>query len=332
MQIEEPAKPKLLDQLKEIIRIRHYSIRTEEAYVEWVKRFILFHNKRHPLTMGAQEVKEYLSWLAIRQKVAASTQNQALNAIVFLYKHVLHKDLGDFSNTVRAKRSSYVPTVLTGQEVSQIFSHLIGTYKLIVQLLYGSGLRLIECIRLRVQDIDFNQSHVVVKSGKGAKDRITLLPKEIIEPLRKHLNWVRSLHEKDLNDGYGSVYLPYAIDLKLKSADKEWIWQYIFPSSTLSKDPRSDMIRRHHINEDSVNREIKIATRRVEITKRVSAHAFRHSFATHMLEDGANIRDIQELLGHKSIETTKIYLHVMKKPSERFVSPLDKIKMLAPTS
>lgn len=319
-------KVKLLDQVRDAVRLRHYSIRTEEAYCDWIKRYILFHNKTHPLQMGAGELERFLTWLAVDQKVSASTQNQALNAIVFLYNHVLHAPLGDFSEAVRAKRPFRVPTVLTMEEVIRVLSAMSGVYKIIVQLIYGSGLRLIECLRMRAHDVDSQRYQITVRSGKGEKDRITLLPKSALIPLKSHLEWVRSLHDRDLARGGGSVYLPYALERKFPKADKEWGWQYTFPSKSLSTDPRTGIVRRHHLNEDSVNFEIRKAVRMARISKRISSHAFRHSFATHMLEAGANIREIQEILGHNSMETTKIYLHVMKKPSERFISPLDQLK------
>jgi len=319
-------KKKLLDQVRDAIRLRHYSINTEKSYCDWIKRYILFHNKTHPLQMGARQLEMFLTWLAVEQKVTASTQNQALNAIVFLYKHVLHVEMGDFSKAVRAKTPRFVPVVLTPEEAFKVVSALNGAYKLIVQLIYGSGLRLIESLRLRVQDLDFERYQITVRSGKGEKDRITLMARSAVIPLKAQLEWAKSLHDQDLRLGNGSVYLPYALERKYPGAHREWGWQYVFPSKTLSPDPRNGIVRRHHLNEDSVNAAIRHAVRRAGIVKRVSSHSFRHSFATHLLEAGANIREIQEILGHNSIETTKIYLHVMKKPAERFVSPLDQME------
>ncbi len=317
---------KLLDQVRDELRLKHYSINTEKSYVDWIRRYILFHNKKHPKEMGASDIKQFLTYLALDQKVSASTQNQALNAVVFLYKYILNQELGNFADSVRAKRRFYVPTVLTSAEAAKILAPLQGVYKIIAQLLYGSGLRLFECLQLRIHDLDIERSQITVRSGKGEKDRVTLMPQAVKHGLKAHLEWVKAVHLDDLSKGLGQVYLPYAIERKFLNAGKEWGWQYVFPSKTLSRDPRSGRTGRHHIHEDSVNREFRKASRLAGITKRMSSHTFRHSFATHLLESGANIREIQEILGHNSMETTKIYLHVMKKPSERFVSPLDQME------
>lgn len=269
-------KKRLLEQISDAIRVKHYSIRTEKAYLDWVKRFVQFNNYRHPRDMGAREIEEYLTWLAVKGKVSASTQNQALNAIVFLYKNVLHLKLGDFSSAIKAKKPKRIPVVLNREEVMDIINCLKGVHWLIVQLLYGSGLRCIECLRLRVKDLDITQFQLTVRHGKGAVDRVTMIPKFLEKNLLHQLMYVKSLHEKDLSERYGSVYLPYALEKKYKNAHKEFKWQYIFPSLSLSKDPRSGVIRRHHLNEDSVNAAIKKASNISQITKRVTAHAFRH--------------------------------------------------------
>ena len=292
-------KPKLLDQVRDVVRLKHYSMSTERTYVGWIKRFILFHNKRHPKDMGAEEVQAYLTYLAVNQHVAASTQNQALNAIVFLYKHVIHKELGDFSSAVRAKKPGRLPTVFTQGEVHLILTCLPKTqHALIARMLYGAGLRLIECLRLRVQDIDFLRNTIMVRSGKGDKDRLTVLPDNVQVPLKVHLNQVRAQFERDRLDGFADVYLPNALARKYPNAGKQWLWQYVFPAEFPSKDPRSGIVRRHHVYPRSVNREIQKSAKLAGITKRVSAHAFRHSFATHLLESGTDIRTVQSLLGH----------------------------------
>jgi integron integrase len=320
------AKARLLDQVRDVLRLRHYSYRTELAYVHWIKRFILFNNKRHPLDMGENQIQAFLTDLAVRGKVAASTQNQALNAIVFLYKHVLHRELGDFSKAVRAKRSYRKPVVLSQGEVHILLLSLTDTQqKLIVKMLYGAGLRLAECLRLRVQDIDFVGGLITVRAGKGDKDRTTVLPGNLVPELRAHLERVKLQFERDLRDGFADVYLPHAIVRKYPRAGKEWRWQFVFPADYPSKDPRTGIVRRHHVYPDSVTREIRRAASRAGITKRVTAHTFRHSFATHLLEGGTDIRSVQELLGHKSIETTQIYLHCLNTPGQTVVSPLDKL-------
>jgi integron integrase len=318
--------PKLLDQLRDRIRLKHYSLSTEKTYVHWTKRFILFHNKRHPKDMAEKEIQDYLTYLAVKRRVTASTQNQALNAIVFLYKHVLHKELGDFSKAVRAKRSHRVPVVLTQEETHLVLTNLSkNQHQLIVRILYGAGLRLMECLRLRVQDIDFMRSTITVRSGKGNKDRVTVLPDNVKPDLQEHLERVKARFQQDLEEGYADVYLPNAIARKYPKAAKRWLWQFVFPAEFPSKDPRTGIIRRHHVYPGSVSREIQKAVRHANLTKRVSAHVLRHSFATHLLESGTDIRTVQELLGHKSIETTQIYLHCMNSPGETVTSPLDRL-------
>jgi integron integrase len=314
---------KLLDRVRDAIRTKHYSIRTEEAYVNWIKRFILFHDKRHPQEMEATEIEEFLTHLAVDKNVAASTQNQALSAILFLYQEVLHKDLDRPLDAVRAKKPKRLPIVLTKEEIQQVLAAMSGNYQLIAKLLYGSGLRLIECLRLRVKDVDFAQHQIIVRDGKGGKDRVTVLPDSLIEPLQKHLRRVEMLHQKDLDDGYGAVYLPDALEQKYPNANCEWIWQYVFPSKSLSKDPRSGVTRRHHLHESAVQRAVRKAAKLANINKHITPHAFRHSFATHLLQDGYDIRTVQELLGHKDVKTTMIYTHVLNRGGLAVRSPLD---------
>ncbi len=315
---------KLLDLVRQKIRLKHYSIRTEEAYVSWIKRYIFFHDKKHPKDMGKEEIEAFLTDLAIKGKVAASTQNQAFNALVFLYKQVLGIDLEDKINAMRAKGPKRVPTVLTVDETFALLDAMTGVHQLIAKILYGCGLRSIECARLRVKDIDFGLNQIIVRDGKGNKDRITVFPEDIKGALAEHLNYVKKLHEKDLQDGYGTVYLPNALSRKYKNADKEWGWKYVFPSKTLSIDPRNGIKRRHHIHLNSIHKSLKNACRLAGIVKPVSAHTLRHSFATHLLQDGYDIRTIQELLGHKNVETTMIYTHVLNKGGRAVHSPLDR--------
>lgn len=318
-----PQPPKLLDRLREACRVRHYSLRTEDAYHDWSKRFILFHGKRHPAEMGVAEINAFLTHLAVEGRVAASTQNQAFSALLFLYKSVLEVDPGIIAGAIRAKRPKRLPVVLTKPEVQLVHRELDGTYKLIAQLLYGSGLRLLESLRLRVKDLDFIRNELIVREGKGNKDRITMLPELLKPALIDHLEKVRRLHEKDLAFGFGAVYLPDALDRKLPKAAKEWKWQYVFPSSQLSIDPRSGAKRRHHTHEGSVSREMTAAVKRSGINKRATSHSFRHSFATHLLEAGYDIRTVQELLGHDDVSTTMIYTHLLNKGGRGVKSPLD---------
>ena len=315
--------PKLLDQVRTLCRLKHYSIRTEQTYADWIKRFILFHHKRHPKEIGAPEVRLFLEDLAVRRRVAASTQNQALNALVFLYHQVLEQDLGSIGEFARAKRPQRLPTVLTRDEVSRLLAGLDGTYRLIARLLYGTGMRLLEGLRLRVKDLDFDRNQIIIRDGKGEKDRVTMLPASLQTELRAHLERVHRLHENDLTAGNGRVYLPYALAEKYPNANQEWAWQYVFPAKSLSTDPRSGDRRRHHVDETSLQRAIKIAVRTARLTKPASCHTLRHSFATHLLESGYDIRTIQDLLGHKDVATTMIYTHVMTKPGLGVKSPLD---------
>jgi integron integrase len=316
-------QPKLLDQVRQCLRLKHLSKRTEEAYVYWVHQFIIFHHKRHPLTMAESEIRQFLSHLAIDKEVAPSTQNQAFNALIFLYGSVLKKELGKIGDIERAKREKYIPVVFTKEEARSILSNLTGEYKLIAGLLYGSGLRLMECVRLRVQDIDFAANHIVVKDGKGNKSRITVLPAKLKESLRRQINSVQSLHQFDLQQGYGEVLLPNAYKRKSPLSAKALGWQFLFPSKNRSGDPRSGMIMRHHLDESGVQRSLKEAISKTEIVKQGSPHSFRHSFATHLLEDGHDIRTVQELLGHKDVRTTMIYTHVLNKKGLTVRSPLD---------
>ena len=317
-------KPKLLDQVRNKIRVRQYSIRTETAYISWIKRYIYFHNKKHPKDMGRTEIEAFLTHLAVDRNVAASTQNQAFNALLFLYEQVLESDSFKNVKALRAKKPERLPVVLTREEAMLLIRCTKNIYQLMSKILYGSGLRGIECLRLRVKDIDFNMKLINVRNGKGAKDRITMLPVSVIPDLKSHLEYVHSLHKSDLAGELGSVYLPKALAVKYKNADKEWKWQYVFPSATISADPRSGIKRRHHIHLSSLNRALKKASDITGINKQISTHVFRHSFATHLLEDGCDIRTIQELLGHKDVRTTMIYTHVLNKGGLSVRSPLDR--------
>lgn len=322
---DQPVKPKLLDQLRDKIRMRHYSIRTEEAYLDWAKRFILFHNKRHPQEMGKSEVEAFLSWLATERKVAASTQNQAKSALQFLYKEVLELDLAWLNEVDQARKPKKLPVVLTEQEVQKLLLHLSEDWLLIGRLLYGTGMRLMEGLRLRVQDVDFGRNEVLIREGKGAKDRVTMLPKSLVEPLQEHLVRVKRLHERDLAKGLGEVWLSESLSRKYSNAGREWIWQYVFPSARVSVDPRSGVTRRHHMDEKGLQRAIRQAARDAGLTKHVTPHTLRHSFATHLLLAGYDIRTVQELLGHKDVQTTMIYTHVLNKGGMGVTSPLDRL-------
>ena len=319
------AKPRLLDQVRNVLRCKHYSLRTEQAYVDWIKRYIYFHDKQHPADMNESHVAAFLTYLAVQRKVASSTQNQALCALVFLYKNVLEIELGDFSGLIRAKKPAKLPVVFTRDEIRNIMLHLDGTVWIMAQLLYGAGLRLMECIRLRVKDVDFGYKQIVVRDGKGHKDRITMLPEVIVELLRRHLLKVRQLHDQDLRSGYGTVHLPYALERKYPNAQREWGWQYVFPSAKRSIDPRSGAQQRHHMSEAVLQRAIKGAIRKCAIVKPGSSHSLRHSFATHLIEDGYDIRTVQELLGHKDVSTTMIYTHVLNKGGKGVLSPSDRL-------
>ncbi|MFZ0256024.1 MAG: integron integrase [Gammaproteobacteria bacterium] len=317
------SQPRLLDQVRDAIRVRHYSIRTEQAYLGWIKRFVLFHGKRHPGEMGKAEISTFLTHLALTGKVAASTQNQALNAIMFLYREVLKQDVGWLDDVERARKPSRLPVVFTPEEARRVLTLLPKDKWLMTSLLYGSGLRLMECVRLRVKDLDFHYRQITVRDGKGYKERVTVLPEKLVEPLQAQLQTVGTVHQQDLKEGYGVVYLPYALERKYPNANREFGWQYVFPASKRSIDPRSGVERRHHISETSLQQAVKNAIRRAGIIKPGSCHTFRHSFATHLLENGQDIRTIQELLGHKDVNTTMIYTHVLARGGRGVRSPLD---------
>ena len=317
--------PKLLDQVRDLMRLHHYSIHTERSYTDWIKRYIHFHHmrSREDLANGESKIETFLTDLAVNGKVAPSTQNQAMNALVFLYRQVLKAPLDEKIDAVRADRKVNVPVVLTREEVAKVVSLLDGEAQTIVKLLYGSGLRIMEAVRLRVKDVDFQMKQVTVRSGKGDKDRFTTLPVSLIPPLENQMRKARVLHEQDLAQGHGAVYLPYALARKYPSAAKEWAWQYLFPARDLSTDPLTGVVRRHHVDPSVVNKAIKVAVRRAGLTKVISAHSFRHSFATHLLQRGTDIRTIQELLGHTDVATTMIYTHVLQQGGQGVPSPLD---------
>ncbi len=318
-----PTKPRLLDRVRDAIQVRHYSSRTEQAYIGWIKRFIFFHGKRHPAEMGEVEITQFLSNLATNRGVSASTQNQALSALLFLYRDVLHEKIGWLDQVVRAKGPRRLPVVLTKSEVMAILNHMEGTKWLMAGLLYGSGLRLLECLRLRVKDVDLSRNEIVVRGGKGDKDRRTMLAEMVRRPLARHLEKLRGRYERDRDGGVGRVTLPAALERKYPNASREWAWWYLFPASTLWRDPRTGLLRRHHIHESALQRSVREAVRRAGITKPASCHTFRHSFATHLLEGGYDIRTVQELLGHRDVSTTQIYTHVLNKGGRGVRSPLD---------
>ena len=315
--------PRLLDQVRKAIQVRHYSIRTEQAYIHWVKNYIYFHKKKHPKEMGDVEISAFLSYLASERNVSASTQNQALNALVFLYRKVLGIEVGVFKDLERAKKPKRLPVVLTHDEANEILSHIDGMVGVMARMLYGSGLRLMECVRLRIKDIDFKYKHILVRDGKGKKDRYTLLPETLIEPLKEAISHAKNIHQFDLSEGFGEVYLPYALAKKYPNAPVEIGWQYIFPASKRAKDPRSDKIRRHHISETVLQKAVKVAVRKTKIVKPASCHTFRHSFATRLLLRGVDIRTVQEYLGHENVSTTEIYTHVLNINKRGVVSPVD---------
>jgi integron integrase len=288
-----------------------------------MKWYIFFHHKRHPNEMGTAEIEAFLTHLAVAQKVAASTQNQARSAILFLYREVLKSPLDLPLDAVRAKKPIRLPTVLTKDEALKVIGELSGIQQVMAKLLFGSGLRLMECVRLRVNDLDFTQHQIIVRDGKGLEDRVTMLPGSLITPLQGHLTRVKRLHERDLAAGYGSAYLPSALERMYPRAHRAWIWQYVFPSERLSKDPRTETVRRHHVSESSLQKAVSAATRLAGLSKRVSCHTFRHSFATHLLQQGYDIRAVQELLGHKDVKTTMIYTHVLQRGRLAVRSPLD---------
>ena len=321
---EGPPVPRLLDEVRRHIRLKHYSLRTEATYTGWIKRFILANGKRHPREMGAVEVEAFLSMLAVKGNVAASTQNQALSALLFLYRIVLGVDLPWMESVVRAKRSQHVPTVLSRDEVQRLLAQMDGRTWLLASLLYGTGMRLMECLRLRVKDVDFARNEITVRDGKGGKDRHTVLPKSLCEPLQREVERARLWHVADLLAGCGVVYLPHALARKYPNAAREFGWQYAFPSGQRSVDPRDGIERRHHFDDAMLSRSLKSARTCAGILKPVSAHTLRHSFATHLLEMGYDIRTVQELLGHKDVATTQIYTHVLNRGAGGVLSPLDR--------
>jgi len=315
---------KILDQLRQAIRVKHYSSRTEQAYVYWARRFILFHRKRHPAKMGTPEIQAFLAHLASQRKVAASTQNQALSAILFLYREVLQKELEPVLLSA-AKRPERLPAVLAPADVRRLLKHLHGVHGLVARMLYGSGLRLMECLRLRIKDIDLEYKSITVRDGKGEKDRVTPLPETLLNDLRRQMERVRLLHQEDLEAGFGSVYLPYALARKKPLAPRELGWQYLFPAPVRSRDPKTGTERRHHLHPSGFQRAIKQAATNAGIAKRVSPLTLRHSFATHLLQSGYDIRTVQELLGHKDVRTTMVYTHVLQRGGLAVRSPLDEL-------
>lgn len=316
--------PRLLDQVRARLRVKHYSLRTEHAYVGWIKRFVLANGKRHPRDLGAEEVERFLSTLAVDGKVTPSTQNQALSALLFLYREVLDIELPWMENVVRAKRPRKLPTVLSRSEVHLLLAQMEGRPWLLASVLYGTGLRLMECLRLRVKDVDFARNEILVRDGKGAKDRRTVLPTSLVEPLQRELERVRLLHEGDLREGFGAVWLPHALARKYPTAAREFGWQYLFPAARRSLDPRDGLERRHHYDDGMLSRALKRARLRAGIQKPLSAHTLRHSFATHMIEAGYDIRTVQELLGHEDVATTQVYTHVLNRGAGGVLSPLDR--------
>jgi integron integrase len=317
------AERRLLDQVSDIARLRHLSLRTEQTYRTWIKRFILFHGKRHPRDLDAEDVRAFLTHLAVKEGVAASTQNQALHALLFLYKQVLKLELPNISGVERARVSKNLPVVFTRDEASAVIAHLNGEIRLVAGLLYGSGLRIMEAVRLRVKDLDLTRHEIVVRDGKGEKDRLTMLPRLLSPALAVQIDAVERLHDEDVKRGFGEVYLPYALERKYRNAAKEFSWQYVFPANKLSIDPRSEKMQRHHLSEQQVQRAVKTALRAAGVKKNGSCHSFRHSFATHLLENGYDIRTVQELLGHRDVRTTMIYTHVLNRGGRGVRSPLD---------
>jgi integron integrase len=315
----------LLDRVRDRIRVKHYSIRTEQAYCDWIRRFIIFHDKRHPSGLGAADVEAFLTWLAVHGRVAASTQNQAKSALLFLYKEVLGAELPWLDSIQKAKAAIRLPVVLTRDEVTRVLARLDGVHRLIGALLYGTGLRIMEGMRLRVKDVEFSRREILVRDGKGNKDRVTMLPVRLVGPLRAQIEHARELHRGDLVDGFGAIWLPFALDRKYPGAAREWGWQYVFPADARSIDPRDGTGRRHHLTDQVFQRAMKNAVRGAGITKPATPHTLRHSFATHLLESGYDIRTVQELLGHSDVSTTMVYTHVLNRGGRGVVSPLDRV-------
>lgn len=317
------AEPKLLDRMRALLRTRHYSIRTEDAYVQWARRYILYQGKRHPSMMGAPEINQFLTYLAVERNVSASTQNQALSAILFLYRELLGEEVPWMADLVRARRKEHLPVVLTREEVRRLLGQMTGVPQLVARLLYGSGMRLMEGLRLRVKDLDFATGEVSVRTGKGNRDRVTMLPRVLAVALRHCLEEVRSLHDRDVAEGYGRVWLPEAVSVKYPGAERSWKWQWVFPAERRSIDPRGGVERRHHLGEQVIQRAVHEAVKRTGIEKAATPHTLRHSFATHLLESGHDIRTVQELLGHADVKTTMIYTHVLGLGASAVRSPLD---------
>jgi integron integrase len=325
-------KPKrLIERFREAIRVRHYSYRTEQTYWYWIRYFILRNSRRHPADLGAVEVSAFLSWLATERNVAAATQNQALSALLFLYKHVLGEELPWLGGLTRAKRPVRLPVVLSEAEVRRLLAQLHGVKWLMASLLYGAGLRQNECLMLRVKDVDFAYRQILVRNGKGGKDRVAPLPEAAVQPMQEHLGRVRALHRRDLTEGHGEVWLPHALARKYRRAGYQWGWQFVFPSKNRSCEPRTGVVRRHHVYPDTLGRAVKEAAQAAGIVKPVSCHALRHSFATHLLQSGQDIRTVQELLGHSDVSTTMIYTHVMNKGARAVKSPLDRLEQAPAT-
>jgi integron integrase len=319
------GEPRLLDRVRREIRVRHYSIRTESSYVDWIKRFIIFNDKRHPRDLGASEVTAFLTYLAVERSVAPSTQAQAKSAILFLYRVVLNVALPWLDDVVAASNPRRLPVVLTVPEVRAVLEQMNGSVGLICALLYGTGMRLIEGLRVRIKDVEFVRREILVRNGKGGKDRVTVLPENLIAPLQEQIARARALHQRDLSEGFGSVWLPGALDAKYPGAPKQWGWQWVFPSVARSADPRTGKIHRHHLNEASVQKAMSLAAKRTGVVKPCSPHILRHSFATHLLQSGYDIRTVQELLGHSDVSTTMIYTHVMNRGGRGVRSPLDQM-------
>lgn len=320
-------KPRLTDQVRDALRRKHYSYRTEKTYLHWIRRFIYFHHKRHPRDMAEPEIAAFLTHLAVARRVSASTQNQALNAILFLYKQVLQREIGLVQGVVRAKRPERLPVVLTREEVHAVLARLSGREWLMAGLMYGAGLRVMECLRLRVKDVDFGMNQIIVRDGKGQKDRVTPLPAAVIPALRQQIIETQRLRDADLADGYGEVSLPFALERKYPNASRELSWRYIFPASQRSRDPYTGRIKRHHLDDSVIQRAIKQAVYAAGLRKPASCHTLRHSFATHLLLAGQDIRTIQELLGHRDVSTTMIYTHVLGRGARGVASPMDTLSL-----
>jgi integron integrase len=323
--MDVPESPRLLDRVHQIIRRKHYSIRTEQAYVDWIKRFIYFHDKRHPTELGAPAVEAFLTYLAAEREVSAATQNQAQSALLFLYREILGVELPWLDGVARAKAPVKVPVILTADEVTRVLKRLSGTHRLIGRLMYGTGMRILEALRLRIKDIEFERGEIVVRDGKGSKDRMTVLPRGLIQPLQAHLKDVATIHRQDLDEGFGAVWLPYALARKYPAAPREWLWQYVFPADRRARDPRGGVVRRHHVGDQAFQRAMRQAVRDAGIHKPATPHTLRHSFATHLLEAGYDIRTVQELLGHSNVSTTMIYTHVLNRGGRGVISPLDRL-------